>query len=325
MSRPLLEVKKLCTYYISYRGERVVKAVDDLSFCINEGETVGLIGESGCGKSTASISILRVLPPAAKIVSGEIVFKGENLLKKSDEEMCDQVRGKKIAMILQDPMSSLDPVFTIKQQIAEPLRLHKNLKGLPLLERIKELLNWVRISDPNGRLNQYPHQFSGGMRQRVVGAISLTGMPDLLIADEPTTNLDVTIQAQYLQLLKDIQNKSGLGILFITHNLGIVAKLCSSVVVMYAGKAVEKAATIDLFNRPVHPYSQALLKAIPKIGAKEKIVPIAGQPPDLAELPRGCSFHPRCHLKIEKCLHEEPPETRLNESASVRCWLTEGK
>ena len=169
MSQPLLDVKKLCTHYISYRGQRVVKAVDDLSFQINESETVALIGESGCGKSTTSVSILRVLPPAANIVSGEVIFKGENLLEKSDEEMCNQVRGKQIAMILQDPMSSLDPVFTIKQQLSEPLRLHKNLKGLPLIERIKELLKWVRISDPQGRLNQYPHQFSGGMRQRVVG------------------------------------------------------------------------------------------------------------------------------------------------------------
>ena len=325
MQNPLLEVKDLCTYFITYRGERVVKAVDGLSFCINQGETVALIGESGCGKTTTSLSIVRVLPPAARIVSGEITFDGESLLRLSSDEMCKTVRGKKIAMILQDPMSSLDPVFTIESQIAEPLQIHTDIRGSDLVKRVMELLNWVKISDPEGRLKQYPHQFSGGMRQRVVGAISLSGMPKLLIADEPTTNLDVTIQAQYLALLKEIQEKTGLSILFITHNLGIVAKLCTYVVVMYAGKAVERAPTLELFNGAAHPYSRALLSAIPRIGAKEKIVPIEGQPPDLANLPTGCSFLPRCPDKMQRCSQEEPPETQLSGSRFVRCWKANGE
>jgi len=320
MKQPLLEVENLCTHFITYRGARIVKAVDGLSFCINQGETVALIGESGCGKTTASLSIVGVLPPAARIVAGKIIFEGENLLDKSFQEMCKTVRGKKIAMILQDPMSSLDPVFTIESQIAEPLQFHTDIRGPGVAERVKELLSWVKISDPAGRLKQYPHQFSGGMRQRVVGAISLSGMPKLLIADEPTTNLDVTIQAQYLMLLREIQQQSGLGILFVTHNLGIVAKLCTYVVVMYAGKAVERAPTRELFNSAAHPYSRALLKAIPRIGTKEKIVPIEGQPPDLANLPPGCSFLPRCPDKMTRCSQEAPPETQLSDSRFVRCW-----
>ena len=253
------------------------------------------------------------------------MFEGENLLDKSQEEMCKKIRGKKVAMILQDPMGSLDPVFTIESQIAEPLHIHTNLRGSALLNRVKALLNWVKISDPEGRLKQYPHQFSGGMRQRVVGAISLSGMPKLLIADEPTTNLDVIIQAQYLALLGEIQQKTGLSILFITHNLGIVAKLCTYVVVMYAGKAVERAPTVELFDDAAHPYSRALLKVIPRMGAKEKIVPIESQPPDLANLPPGCSFFPRCPDKIKRCSREAPPETQLMESKFVRCWKANGE
>ena len=320
----LLEVAALKTHYVTYRGERVVKAVDGLSFRVHKGETVALIGESGSGKSTAAFSIVGVLPPAAKVTGGEILFEGENLLDKSPQEMSRKIRGKNIGMILQDPMSSLDPVFTIGDQIAEPLRFHQNLDGLNLIQRTQELLRWVKISAPESRLRQYPHQLSGGMRQRVVGAVSLAGVPKLLIADEPTTNLDVTIQAQYLALLREIQEKTDLGILFITHNLGIVAKLCTYVVVMYAGKAVEKAPTLTLFDRPVHPYSQALLQAIPKIGMKEKIVPISGNPPNLAQLPPGCSFHPRCPKKEERCKMEDPPEVQLDDSSFVRCWCIKG-
>jgi oligopeptide transport system ATP-binding protein len=321
---PLLEVIGLTTHFITYRGQRVVKAVDGLSFRVNKGETVALIGESGCGKTTTSLSIVRILPPAARIVAGKVILDGESLLEKSPEYMCRMIRGKKVSMIPQDPMSSLDPIFTIGDQIAESLRLHQNLRSLRLVERMKELLCWVKISAPESRLKQYPHQFSGGMRQRVVGAISLAGMPKLLIADEPTTNLDVTIQAQYLALLQEIQRKTGLGILFITHNLGIVAKLCTYVVVMYAGKAVEKAPTIDLFDQAVHPYSRALIMAIPRMGSKQKIVAIEGQPPDLANLPPGCSFHPRCPDKLERCVSEEPPEIKLGPSRYVRCWRVQG-
>ncbi|MFC1909556.1 ABC transporter ATP-binding protein [Chloroflexota bacterium] len=324
MENPLLEVIGLSTHFVTYRGQRVVKAVDNLSFRVSEGETVALIGESGCGKTTTALSILGVLPPAARIVAGKIILDGENILEKSPKYMSQVIRGKKVCMIPQDPMSSLDPVFTIEDQTAEPLRLHQNLRPPALVERITELLRWVKISAPESRLKQYPHQLSGGMRQRVVGAISLAGVPKLLIADEPTTNLDVTVQAQYLALLREIQEKTGLGILFVTHNLGIVAKLCTYVVVMYAGKAVEKAPTIDLFDQAAHPYSRALIMAIPKIGDKEKIVPIEGQPPDLANLPPGCSFYPRCPVRLERCAHEEPPETESGESRTVRCWVAQG-
>jgi oligopeptide/dipeptide ABC transporter ATP-binding protein len=325
MKAPLLDISGLKVHYVTYRGERVVRAIDELSFRILEGETVALIGESGCGKSTAALSILGVLPPAARIMEGEILFAGENLLTLSSRELCKRIRGKQIAMILQDPMSSLDPVFSIGDQVAEPLQLHRQMRGPGLTARVKELLRWVKISAPESRLEQYPHQLSGGMRQRVVGAISLAGIPKLLIADEPTTNLDVTIQAQYLALLQEIQEKTGLAILFITHNLGIVAKLCTYVVVMYAGKAVEKAPTLDLFDRPIHPYSQALLRAIPKMGSREKIIPIEGQPPNLATPPAGCRFHPRCSAKLDRCAEEDPPEIKLAERRFVRCWRGEGK
>jgi oligopeptide transport system ATP-binding protein len=323
MKTPLLDISGLKVYYVTYRGERVVRAIDGLNFRIFEGETVALIGESGCGKSTAALSILGVLPPAARVMEGKILFSGENLLALSFQELCKRIRGKQIAMILQDPMSSLDPVFAIGDQVAEPLQLHRRLRGPGLTERVKELLRWVKISAPESRLAQYPHQLSGGMRQRVVGAISLAGIPKLLIADEPTTNLDVTIQAQYLALLREIQQKTGLAILFITHNLGIVAKLCTYVVVMYAGKAVEKAPTLDLFDRPIHPYSRALLRAIPKMGSKERIIPIEGQPPNLADRPPGCSFHPRCPEKADRCSREDPPEIQIAEKRFVRCWQGE--
>jgi len=321
VTSPLLEVDNLSTYFIGFGGRRVVKAVDGLSFSVNEGETVALIGESGSGKTTACLSILRVLPPAAKIVAGKIMFDGDNLLDRPPDYVGEKIRGREISMILQDPMASLDPVFTIEDQIAEPLRLHRNLRGHSLLERAKELLKLVQISAPESRLKQFPHQMSGGMRQRVVGAIALSGEPRLLIADEPTTNLDVTIQAQYLMLLQEIQEKTGLGILFVTHNLGIVAKMCRNVVVMYAGKAVEKASTLELFDEALHPYSRALLNAVPKFGLKERIASIEGNPPNLADLPPGCSFHPRCPVKKERCTREEPPEVKLTDSRSVRCWL----
>lgn len=325
MQTPLLEVIGLSTYFFSFHGQRVVKAVDGLSFRINEGETVALIGESGCGKTTACLSILRVLPPVAKIVSGEILFQGKNLLDMPLRTMSHGIRGKKISMILQDPTASLDPVFTVGDQIAEPLRLHQNWRGRSLVGRIEELLRWVKISAPESRIKQFPHELSGGMRQRVAGAIALAGVPRLLIADEPTTNLDVTIQAQYLALLQEIQEKTGLSMLFVTHNLGIVAKMCRYVVVMYAGKAVEGAPTIELFDQAAHPYARALLRAIPRLGTKkEDVVPIEGQPPDLANLPGGCSFWPRCPDKQERCAREEPPEVSLTDSRFVRCWLAGG-
>ena len=323
MTEPLLDIKQLRTYFISAKGTRVVKAVDGVSFTLDEGETVGIVGESGSGKTVTSMSILRLLPPAARIVGGEIWFAGENLLTKSEREM-QRIRGSQITMILQDPLMSLNPLFTVGEQIAEPLRTHRGMRGNAVVERIKELLRGVRIPSPEVRMSEYPHQMSGGMRQRIVGAISISCEPRLLIADEPTTSLDVTIQAQYLQLLKDIQKRSGLAMIFITHNIGIVAKMCDKVVVMYAGKLVERAPVRTIFNQPAHPYTEALLNAMPKLTDKtERLWSIEGQPPDPANLPPGCAFSPRCHKVEDRFRLEAPPEFQVGEDHYARCWLWE--
>jgi oligopeptide/dipeptide ABC transporter ATP-binding protein len=268
---------------------------------------------------------LRLLPPAARIVGGEIWFQGENLLTKSEREM-RELRGSQLTMILQDPMMSLNPLFTIGEQIAEPLRIHRHMRGAKLMERIKELLRGVRIPSPEVRLREYPHQMSGGMRQRIVGAIGISCEPKLLIADEPTTSLDVTIQAQYLNLLKDIQQRSRLAMIFITHNIGIVAKMCDNVGVMYAGKLVERAPVRTIFNQPAHPYTEALLQAVPKLTDRSKrLWSIEGQPPDLANPPTGCPFNPRCPHAEDRCRREVPPEFHVGENHYTRCWLWEGR
>jgi len=323
MAEPLLDIKQLHTYFISAKGTRVVKAVDGVSFKLNEGETLGVVGESGSGKTVTSLSILRLLPPAARIVGGEIWFAGENLLTKSEREM-QRVRGSQITMILQDPLMSLNPLFTIGEQIAEPLRIHMGMRSHSLADRIKDLLRGVRIPSPEVRMREYPHQMSGGMRQRIVGAISISCEPRLLIADEPTTSLDVTIQAQYLNLLKDIQKRNGLAMIFITHNIGIVAKMCDNVAVMYAGRLVERAPVRTIFNQPAHPYTEALLNAMPKLTDKtERLWSIEGQPPDLANLPPGCPFSPRCPKAEDRCHREVPPEYQLGDQHFTRCWLWE--
>src|SRR5215510_627431 len=323
MARPVLELKQLQTYFFSAQGTRVVKAVDGVSLTLNEGETLGIVGESGSGKTVTSMSILRLLPAAARIVGGEIWFRGENLLAKSEREM-RELRGSQLTMILQDPMMSLNPLFTIGEQIAEPLRIHRQMRGTRLAERIKELLRGVRIPSPDVRMREYPHQMSGGMRQRIVGAISISCEPRLLIADEPTTSLDVTIQAQYLKLLKDIQKRSGLAMIFITHNIGIVAKMCDKVAVMYAGRLVERAPVRTIFNQPAHPYTEALLNAMPKLTDKtERLWSIEGQPPDLANLPPGCAFSPRCPKAEDHCRREVPPEFQVGDHHYARCWLWE--
>jgi oligopeptide/dipeptide ABC transporter ATP-binding protein len=325
MAQPLLEVKQLQTYFFSAQGTRVVKAVDGVSFTLNEGETLGVVGESGSGKTVTSMSLLRLLPPAARIVGGEIWFQGENLVTKSEREM-RQLRGSQLTMILQDPMMSLNPLFTIGEQIAEPLRIHRHMRGARLRERIKELLRGVRIPSPEVRLREYPHQMSGGMRQRIVGAIGISCEPKLLIADEPTTSLDVTIQAQYLNLLKDIQQRSRLAMIFITHNIGIVAKMCDNVGVMYAGKLVERAPVRTIFNQPAHPYTEALLHAVPKLTDRSKrLWSIEGQPPDLTNPPTGCPFNPRCPQAEDRCRREVPPEFQVGENHYTRCWLWEGR
>ncbi len=319
---PLLEVRDLQTHYVSFGGERVVKAVDGVSFTLAEGETLGIVGESGCGKTTTCQAIVNLLPPAARIVGGSIAFEGEELTTKSQREM-RHIRGAQIAMILQDPMASLNPLFSIYRQVAEPAHYHRALRGRSLRERVRELLSAVRIPSPAMRMREYPHQMSGGMRQRIVGAIALAGGPKLIIADEPTTNLDVTIQAQYLDLLKELQEQTGVAIIFVTHNLGIVARMCDKLAVMYAGKIVEAGSVRELFNSGQHPYTRALLGSMPKLGNKEKLFAIPGQPPDLATLPPGCAFHPRCPEALARCAREEPREVRIAGSWTARCWLAE--
>jgi oligopeptide/dipeptide ABC transporter ATP-binding protein len=317
---PLLRVTDLKTHYFGFRGTRVVKAVDGISFSLEAGETFGLVGESGCGKTTTCHALVRLLPTSAHIVSGSIELEGEDLLGKSQREM-REIRGRRIATILQDPMASLDPLFSIYDQVAEPAYYHRALRGGKLRQRVKELLTGVRIPSPEVRMKNFPHQLSGGMRQRIVGAIAQAGGPQIIIADEPTTNLDVTIQLQYLNLLRDLQRASGVALIFVTHNLGIVAKMCDRVAVMYAGKIVEMQSVRGLFYDPKHPYTRALLDSIPKLGTREPLYAIPGQPPDLSDLPTGCSFHPRCPRAMERCRTEEPWEHPMSDGATVRCWL----
>ena len=317
---PVLRVEDLRTHFLSFGGARVVKAVDGVSFSLHEGETLGLVGESGSGKTTMCLSIVGLLPRGARIVGGRVVFEGEDLTRMSQREL-RRIRGRRIAVILQDPMASLNPLFTIFRQVAEPAFFHQQLRGRTLRARVQHLLSAVRIPSPEWRMREYPHQMSGGMRQRIVGAIALAGGPSLVIADEPTTNLDVTIQAQYLDLLKDIQRETGVALIFVTHNLGIIARMCDRVAVMYAGKIVEQASVRALFDAPRHPYTRALLGSVPKLGSKEPLYSIAGQPPNLATLPPGCSFHPRCPAAMPRCMTEEPPDFRLGDGSVARCWL----
>jgi len=319
---PLLELRNLSTHYVSAGGTRVVRAVDEVSLSLAAGSTLGIVGESGSGKSTLALTILRLLPPAAQITGGEILFEGEDLRAKSDVEM-RRIRGKRIAMILQDPMASLNPLFTVGDQVAEPLRVHEGVGRAGAWSRAKDLLKSVRISAPEARVGEYPHQMSGGMRQRIVGAIAISCAPRLLIADEPTTSLDLTIQAQYLNLLRDLQRQHELALIFITHNLGIVAKMCDQVAVMYAGRLVEWGPVTRIFDAPAHPYTQALLGSIPRMGdARARLTAIEGQPPDLAAPPSGCAFHPRCPQAMSQCREEAPPEAVLAPRHTVRCWLS---
>ncbi len=317
--KTLLQVVGLKTHFFSFARTRIVKAVDDVSFEVTAGDRLAVIGESGCGKSTLAVSLLRILPPSAETVSGKILFEGEDLLQKSNREM-NEIRGRRIAMILQDPMMSLDPVFTIGDQIGETLKRHTGLRGESLTQRIKELLVSVNIQEPERRIRQWPHEMSGGMRQRIVGAIALSCEPKLLICDEATTNLDVTLQLQYLNLLKDLQKNTGVTLVFITHNLGIVAELCETVIVMYAGKIVERASVMEVFDSPAHPYTKALLDAAFGLQDTRKRKPIPGEPPNLANLPPGCSFHPRCVYADDRCRTEEPPEVDMGPGRSAKCW-----
>jgi oligopeptide/dipeptide ABC transporter ATP-binding protein len=320
-SRPLLELQNLSTHYVSAQGTRVVRAVDEVSLRINAGETLGIVGESGSGKSTLALTILRILPPAARIVSGKMLFEGEDLILKSDDEM-RRVRGKQIAMILQDPMASLNPLFTIGDQVGEPIRVHEGASRSSAWNRARDLLKAVRIPSPEMRVTQYPHEMSGGMRQRIVGAIGISCEPRLLIADEPTTSLDLTIQAQYLALLRDLQREHGLALIFITHNLGIIAKMCDQLAVMYAGRVVESGPVSQIFNNPTHPYTEALLSSIPRMSDnRDRLTAIDGQPPDLSALPPGCSFAPRCPEVFDRCRAQAPPTFTTAPGRNARCWL----
>lgn len=318
---PLLELDRLSTHYIAGGGNRVIRAVDEVSFRVNTGETLGIVGESGSGKSTLALTLLRVLPTAARIVGGRMLFEGEDLVQKSDAEM-RKIRGKRIAMVLQDPMASLNPLFTIGDQVAEPIRVHEGAARGSAWQRARDLLKAVRIPSPETRVRQYPHEMSGGMRQRIVGAIGISCEPRLLIADEPTTSLDLTIQAQYLNLLRDLQREHGLALIFITHNLGIVAKMCDQIAVMYAGRIVESGPVTKIFNAPVHPYTRALLNSIPRLTeSDQRLTAIEGQPPDLAALPQGCAFAPRCAEAFDRCREAAPPEFTPGPRHTARCWL----
>jgi oligopeptide/dipeptide ABC transporter ATP-binding protein len=315
----VLEVRDLRTYFFTRRG--VGKAVDGVSFTLRRGETLGLVGESGCGKSLTCLSLVRLHPrPASRIVGGQVLFRGEDLLAKPEREM-RRYRGRHVAMVLQDPMTALNPVFTVGDQLAEPLRLHQRLRGRSLRERALEVMRLVRIPGAEARLGSYPHQFSGGMRQRTVGAIALACDPEVLIADEPTTALDVTIQAAYLALLREIQARTGLAILFVTHDFAVVARMCDRVAVMYAGRIVELGDTAAVLARPAHPYTEALLRSVPDLDAPPaRLYSIEGQPPSIYESAPGCPFAPRCPHVEPRCRAEFPPARELAPGHTVSCW-----
>jgi oligopeptide/dipeptide ABC transporter ATP-binding protein len=316
---PLLVVEDLRTHFFTRRG--VTRAVDGVSFTLHASETLALVGESGSGKSVTCLSLVRLVPePAGRIVGGRVLFAGENLLEKSPAEM-RRVRGKQIAMVLQDPLTSLNPALTIGTQVSEVVRLHQGLRGASLRERVVESLRRLRIPAADTRLGHYAHQFSGGMRQRVSSAIALSCAPRLLIADEPTTALDVTIQAQYLELLKEVQASAGVAVILVTHDFGIVAAIADRVAVMYAGRIVETGSTLQVFDNPSHPYTQALLRCLPDVTLKrQQLVEIGGQPPDLARLPPGCPFAPRCPERQAVCDEAFPPTVDVASGHTTSCW-----
>jgi oligopeptide/dipeptide ABC transporter ATP-binding protein len=323
----LLEVSNLQTHFPTRAG--VVKAVNDVSFHINEGELLGLVGESGCGKSITALSVMRLISSPGKIVGGSIKFKGEELLKASEARM-REIRGDDISMIFQDPMTSLNPVYTVGEQIAEALRLHRKLDKKKAWATAIEAMSEVAIPDPARRVNDYPHQLSGGMRQRVMIAMALACDPELLIADEPTTALDVTIQAQILDLLNILRETRKLAVLLITHDLGVVAEVADRVCVMYTGRIVEESGIDEIFEKPKHPYTQGLLKSVPKLSAEhiEKVTrlqTIEGTVPSPTNLPTGCHFAPRCQFRFERCVHEPMPLFDLENNVKVRCVLYENE
>ena len=318
--KPILEVNDLRTYF--YTRDGVVRSVDGVSFSVSEGETLAIVGESGCGKSVTSLSILRLIAsPPGKIVSGSIRFHGEDLLGFSDEQMRD-IRGDKISMIFQEPMTSLNPVLTIGRQIGEVLELHRQCTKEEVRTRILELLKMVNIPEPESRIDEYPHQLSGGMRQRIMIAMALACDPEILIADEPTTALDVTIQAQILNLMRELRDRTRAAIILITHDLGVVAEMAQRVVVMYAGRKVEEANVMDLFENPMHPYTLGLLNSMPRLddAASKRLVEIPGMVPSMRTEIIGCAFAPRCSSATERCSQESPVLKDYGDQHWVACW-----
>ena len=321
MPEPILQVKNLRTDFFTDDG--VVKAVRDVSFDLMPGETLGIVGESGCGKSVTALSILRLVQPPGRVVGGEVLLRGDDLLKMSEAEVRD-VRGKDIAMIFQDPLSSLNPVLKVGFQIEEAMLAHHQTEKKDVRQRAVDLLKQVRIPAAENRVKDFPFQFSGGMRQRAMIAMGLSNAPGVLIADEPTTALDVTVQAQILELLRDLNEELGTSIMLITHNLGVVAGLCKRVIVMYAGQIVEEGPVEQIFEHPQHPYTWSLLRAVPRIDSNrhERLVSIEGLPPDLIQPPPGCSFHPRCPFRVEKCFTDVPPLVSVGPQQEAACWVT---
>ena len=319
----LLEVKDLKTHFFTLDG--VVKAVDGVSYDLNEGETLGLVGESGCGKSVSALSVMRLIPdPPGKIVNGEILLDGEDILQISMEDM-REVRGAKIAMVFQEPMTSLNPVLTVERQLTETLQLHMGMSKIESQRESVNLLTRVGIPDPESRIKQYPHQFSGGMRQRVMIAMALSCNPRLIIADEPTTALDVTIQAQILDLMKSLTTEFGVALIVITHNLGVVARYADRVNIMYAGKVIERGDAGEIYANPRHPYTVGLLRSVPRLDLprRAKLDPIEGQPPDLINLPQGCAFRERCRWAIDKCATDMPELVEIGDGHLSACFRSE--
>jgi len=319
----LLQVNDLTTYFFTYEG--VVKAVDGITYDLEEGETLGLCGESGCGKSVSALSLMRLISdPPGKIVSGEVLFDGEDILKIDMEDM-RHIRGAKMSMVFQEPMTSLNPVLTVERQLTETLQLHMGMGKEESRKEAADLLFRVGIPDPEKRVKQYPHQFSGGMRQRVMIAMALSCNPKLIIADEPTTALDVTIQAQILELMKNLTREFGVALIVITHNLGVVARYADRVNVMYAGKIIERGSAREIYANPSHPYTVGLLHSVPRLDLPrlEKLDPIEGQPPDLINLPTGCAFRERCRWAIAKCATDTPPLMLTTEGHWSACWRAE--
>jgi oligopeptide/dipeptide ABC transporter ATP-binding protein len=313
----LLEIQNLATAFPTEKG--LARAVDDVTLSVDKGKCLGIVGESGCGKSITSLSILRLIPPPGKIVGGKIMLDGKNLLDLSEPQM-RSIRGNRIALIPQDPMTSLNPVYTVGAQIIEAIELHQKVSRQEARKRAIEVLDQVRIPEARLRVDEYPHQFSGGMRQRVMIAMALACHPELIIADEPTTALDVTVQAQILDLLRDIQRERGTAIVLITHDLGVVAEMCDSVAVMYAGSVVEYTSVDELFKNPKHPYTVGLINSLPKPGSK-RLIPIEGSPPSLTNLPIGCRFSNRCFMRQDQCDLSIPPLEAKSDGHDARCFL----